>query len=227
MESIRDGADEVHWAHRVPRELIRRLYAGEAKGRIDEALLDDVGTRFALRCESILTVAEATGGRIACPRCALAGTRTAVIRASQDGDERLRCETCGWATTWGAYYRRCMHRQLSQGAAESVFRDFLAAWRAAKTAERKMIAVDQVIHAFHAYLMQHRRTGEQRRNPTRAVAVNLIEGKLHEVVTMLEELAGHAPRLPELSAGLTEWRSHMRASREHVWRDWRLVRKTR
>lgn len=227
MESIRDGAEEVRWAHRVPRDLIRRLYEGEAKGQLDEALLDDVGTRFALRCESILTLAEATQGRIACPRCAAAGTRTVVIRASQDGAEPLRCDTCGWATTWSAYYRRCMHRQLSEGGAKSVFQAFLAAWRAAKTSEKKMIAVDQVIHAFHAYLMQHRRTGEQRRNPTRAVAVNLIEGKLHEVVALLEDLAGHAPRLPELSASLTSWRSRMHESREHVFRDWRLVRKAK
>ncbi len=222
-----DGANEVRWAHRVPQDLIHRLYAGEARGQLDEALLEDVGIRFCLRCESILAVAEATGGRIACPRCAAAGTRTVVLRVSMDdGEEPLRCAACGWATTWSAYYRRCMHRQLSQGGAKSVFREFLARWRAAKSPAEKMIAVDQVIHAFHAYLMEHRRTGERGRQPTRSVAVNLIEGKLNEVVAFLEELAGHAPRHPELSASLAVWRDRARSSQEHVWRDWRIVRKS-
>ena len=127
-----DGAADVRWAHRVPRDLIRRLYDSEAAGRLDEALLDDVGTRLALRCESILAIAEAKRGTVRCPRCAADG-RESVIRHDGEGadDEPLRCPDCGWGTTWGAFRKTWMRRQLNEGGAESIFREYLARWKAA------------------------------------------------------------------------------------------------
>ena len=38
-----DDADLIHWAPRVPKEKIRRLYEQEAQGILDEELLDEVG----------------------------------------------------------------------------------------------------------------------------------------------------------------------------------------
>jgi hypothetical protein len=87
-----DGAAEVRWAHRVPKDAIRRIYESEAAGVLDEALLDDVGTRFAMRCESILAVAEAKRGIVRCPRCDRKG-RTACPRSGgrrEDGARRWR-----------------------------------------------------------------------------------------------------------------------------------------
>jgi hypothetical protein len=221
-----DGASEVRWAHRVPKDLVRRLYASEASGRIDEALLDDVGTRFAMRCESILAVANAKRGIVRCPPCDRDG-RDSVIRRDGEGaaEEPLRCPACGWATTWGAYRRKFVHRQLSEGAAESVFREFLGRWKRARTPSEKMIAIDQVIHEFHAFLMRHKATGESARVPTRAVAVNLIEGRLSDVVVFLEEIAAGPHGMQELGRSARKWREEIAVTRAHVWKDWKLAKK--
>jgi len=227
MSSINDCAAEVRWAQRVGRSLIRRLYESEAKGLIDEALLDDVGTRFAMRCEAVVTVAEAKKGRVACPRCVASGAKTVILRTSGDEEELLRCPACGWAATWGAYYSRCRRRQLNEGGAGYVFRGFLAMWSVAKTPAEKMIAVDQLIHEFHVYLMRNRRTGKTEDKHCRSVAVHLIEGHLAEVVAFLEDIAGHAPRMPELAEAADAWRSNIKEGealyRDGEWKEWRML----
>ena len=231
MSSVDDGAVEVRWAQRVGRSLIRRLYESEAKGLLDEALLEDVGTRFAMRCEAVVTVAEAKRGRVACPRCAKSGTRTVILRASGGEDELLRCPACGWAATWGAYYSRCRRRQLNEGGAGYAFRGFLAGWHAAKTPGEKMIAVDQLIHEFHVYLMRNRRTGKTEDKHCRSVAVHLIEGSLGEVVGFLEELAGHTFKMQELVKAAVTWRSNVREGealyRDGEWKEWQMLRPSR
>ena len=191
----------------------------------DEDLLEDVGTRFTMRCENILAVEEAKGGTVRCPRCGRDGRET-VIRSNmvEREEEVIECPECGWKTTWGAYRRRFTRRQLNIGAAEEVLRDFLARWKQAKTAGEKMIAVDQVIHEFHVYLMRSRATGERKTVPARAVAVNLIDGKLTDVVAFLETLAG-GRNLPELRDSLTAWQERIKASRNHVWKGWKIAGK--
>jgi hypothetical protein len=84
------------WHPRVPRYKIRQLYQNDAAGLLDVVLIDDVGINLLLRCRSILTVTEAHAGRAACGRCG------AVIVHHFRRQEELRCESCGWQTTWGA-----------------------------------------------------------------------------------------------------------------------------
>lgn len=209
------------------RGLIRRLYEGEARGLLDEALLDDMGTRFALRCDAVLTVAEAKKGRVACPRCKAGGTSTVIVRETGKDDELLRCPACGWAAAWGEYYRRCRRRQLNEGGAGYAFRTYLSQWQAARTPAEKMLAVDRLIHEFHVYLMRHRRTGETGDKHCRSVAVHLIEGNLAEVITFLEELAGHAPRMRELAESAVSWRAHVQEAdslyKDGEWKEWKMV----
>ncbi|MBI5289694.1 MAG: hypothetical protein HY873_12045, partial [Chloroflexi bacterium] len=47
------GADEIQWARRVKPEVIRRLYTRDAKGIVDEELIDEVGYAMYARCHSI------------------------------------------------------------------------------------------------------------------------------------------------------------------------------
>ena len=79
---------DIQWAPRVPKHKIRRLYEADAKGMLDEDLLNDVGITLLLRCESILAVAEAQRGRVKCPRCT-GRERTVIIkRPYHKGDIR-------------------------------------------------------------------------------------------------------------------------------------------
>lgn len=53
-----DPGLKVRWAPKAPRKKIRRLCHLDAMGALDEALLDDVGLRLALRCQSVLMGGE-------------------------------------------------------------------------------------------------------------------------------------------------------------------------
>jgi hypothetical protein len=64
------GADEIKWSKRVKPQSIRRLYALDAKGIVDEDLIDGVGYAMYARCLGIRAVTEAHAGRATCPRCA-------------------------------------------------------------------------------------------------------------------------------------------------------------
>ncbi|MEK7477031.1 MAG: hypothetical protein AAB152_15510 [Candidatus Coatesbacteria bacterium] len=228
MTDETDGAAEVKWEQRIGQNLIRRLYDSEASGLLDEALLDDVGTRLGMRCEAVLAVSEAMRGRVACPRCARAGTRTIITRTAGDEAEALQCPVCGWATTWGAYHKRCRSQQLNEGGAGYAFRAFLAQWKAAATPAMKMIAVDQLIHEFHVYLMRHRVTGETKNRHARVVAVQLIQGTATEVMGFLEDLSGTAPRSSDLAASAVAWRARAAEAREDPpWEEWSILQPSR
>jgi hypothetical protein len=54
----------LQWAQRVSPAKIRQVYNLDAQGIMDEELIDDVAYAFYARCESILTVTEASMGRI-------------------------------------------------------------------------------------------------------------------------------------------------------------------
>jgi hypothetical protein len=84
--------------------------------------------------------------------------------------------------TWGEYLNTIQHKQLK--GAEPVldqFRSFVQAFSAARTPQEKTILIDRLIHGFHWFYKTNA--------PTRPVAINLIEGRLSEVVAFLENLS--------------------------------------
>ena len=94
------------------------------------------------------------------------------------------CPACGWQITWEAYrqsYHRC---QLNPGGAVPAFEAFVRDYERARTPREKMLAIDRVIHAFHYSLR------DQPDLPTRPAGVNLISGRLTDVVIFLNELSG-------------------------------------
>jgi hypothetical protein len=57
------SGDKFHWARRVARDKVRRLYESDAQGRLDVELLDDVGYGFYVRCRDMFQVAQARYGQ--------------------------------------------------------------------------------------------------------------------------------------------------------------------
>lgn len=191
------GADEIKWARRVRQDKIRRLYTLDAKGIIDEELIDDVGYAMLARCEAIRTATRAHFGRAACPRC------TSIIEHNGDKDALLSC-ACGWSTTWGEYHRTYKGKQLVGGGAYPMFRAFIERWPQARTPRDKMLAIDALIHAAH---------GEFKGGMGRPAACNLIEGTMHELVRFLDDLAyGDAS-----TAGLRETKAQWDAGTRGAW----------
>ena len=200
---MNDGRSEIRWSPRVSKLKIRRLYELDAQGIIDEELLDDVGFTLLLRCRDIITIDEAKHGRVKCPRCANQRRRTIVERVSQKGDVRdevIVCPECGWRITWGEYALSFKRKQLNPGGAVGIFAALVEAYQAARRPKHKMLAIDRLIHAFHTSVV----------HPTgRPVGVNLIQGKLTDVVQFLDRLTYGDNLSEEVRANRAEWRKQM------------------
>jgi hypothetical protein len=179
------------WAPRVPQAKIRQLYQNDAAGIYDDELINEVGYGLLARCKSFIEANEAFHGRVRCPRC------SAIVNHSRAKDELLRC-ACGWELTWGEYFATIQHRQLS--GAEPVlnlFSAYVTQFPQARSAQEKVLQIDRLIHGFHWFLRME--------YPTRPVAVNLIEGRLVEVIEFLDGLAVGTGSTPGVSERKAEW----------------------
>ena len=115
-------------------------------------------------------------------------------------EEVLRCP-CGWELPWAEYFKTIQHKQLS--GAEPVltqFGDFVKAFPSARTPREKVLLIDRLIHGFHWYLRDKANNG-----PTRPVAINLIEGRLGDVVAFLDEITCGDKSTPGMAENRAEW----------------------
>lgn len=173
-----DGKAAISWEPRVPKRKIRRLYETDASGIYDEELIDDVGFSLLARCESFLEAMEARRGRAKCHGCG--GIIQHDAGHSKEAKARLLCcDACGWEVTWGEYFKSIHKKQLCGPDLESLFGEFVRGFPRARSARRKMVHIDRLLHGFH-YAVE---TG-----PRRPAAVNLIEGRLWDVIEFLNEL---------------------------------------
>lgn len=187
------------WARRVAQWKICRLYENDAKGIYDEELIDDVGYALFARCQSFITANEATRGRARCPRC------SAVVLHSGRKEELLRCE-CGWELLWGEYFKTIQHKQLS-GAEPviSLFQEFVDRFPAAGSVRQKVFLIDRLIHGFHWYYKTD--------SPTRPVAINLIQGRLKQMIEFLDSLTYSDQSTPGTLAAKAEWDKNIETAR--------------
>jgi hypothetical protein len=200
---MEDGRQDIRWSPRLPKHKLRRLYELDALGIADDELLDEVGWCLYVRCRDILTIRRALDDHeVLCPRCAAAG-ETNYIPRTGGLEELLRCGECGWELTWHGYRRSTKRRQLNPGGAAPAFERFVQEWERARSESAKMLSIDRVIHAFHYSL----RTDPEK--PTRAAAVNLISGRLTDVVHFLDTLSYGAGNSPELRRVYARWRANV------------------
>ena len=69
------GGVDIRWSPKLRPEKLQRLYETDARGIVDEELIDEVGYTLYSRCDSILTVTEAFAGRLKCPGCGFVSER--------------------------------------------------------------------------------------------------------------------------------------------------------
>lgn len=207
MLEARDLELRARWAPRVPREKIRRLYEGEARSLVDTELLDDVGMRLYLRCQSIALVRRIQHERaVYCHSC-----DELWAREIEGFDSVIRCPNCGREATWGQYWSTFRHKELA--ATAELLDEFMTAWERARSDSEKMLAVDRAIHRWH-----------HENDPSRPIGrpwgVNLIEGSREQVIAFLDDLSFPPESAPHLAKTRDDWRRRLEefraASRPHV-----------
>src|SRR5438552_1783938 len=91
----RNDLAEVRWAPRVNPHKIRRLYETDARGIVDDELIEEVGFALYSRCQSILIATEAHAGRVQCPRCGR------LVPHTGDRNAFIACDQCSSRGRWG------------------------------------------------------------------------------------------------------------------------------
>lgn len=199
-EKFTDGI-KPQWWPRVPPGKIRRLYANDALGLVDEDLIDDVGTSLLLRCQSILVANDAHGGRAACPRCAT------IIRHTRNKHERIACPACGWQTVW-VYYAKTFEGQGLLGGGSIIFvRAYIESYALAQSPRERFLLIDRLIHAFHWEM--HAQIGI-----SRPVACDLIAGGFETVIEFLDTLTYGERTAPEVQQEHAAWEQKVARSGE-------------
>lgn len=181
---------KIRWAARLRPQLLRRLYEHDARGLRDDELCDDVALRLYERCRTLLLVSQRA---LPCPECATE------LRVATRG--ATSC-ACGWSTTWQEYWQSVQNFDASPGRAVEAYRVFVERYPRARGYGEKLVAIDQLIHAFHV--------DEKSRAAVKSVASKLLEGNKKEVVRFLDALSALDPaekaRWRELMAGTIDAR---------------------
>jgi len=179
------------WAPRIKQYKIHRLYHLDSLGIQDDELIMDVGYALRARCISFIEANQATSGSAPCPFC------SQLIAHQRDKSEILHCDSCGWELSWGDYFATIQHKQLS-GADPvlNLFEEFINHFHQAKSHQEKMFLIDQLLHGFHHNLKY---------GYTRPVAVNLIQGKLSDVIQFLDQLSYGPGSTKGLTNTRDEW----------------------
>lgn len=189
---------KIQWAPKVPQRKIRRLYATDAQGIIDDDQINEVGWALWERCDSILTVTAAHHGHIRCLSCG-----ALIVRQSPwSADEDVICGACSWQMPWITFHQTYRGKQLFGANAVEVFKSYHEAFPQAQTAKAKMLYIDQLIHAFHVSLTEI----------GRPAAANLIEGSLGEVIRFLDALTVGSESAAGVGDSQAAWRQTLAAA---------------
>jgi len=183
-----------HWAVKVSRRDIKRLYDSDANGLLDEDLLDQIMFTIHARVVDMFEVREAqTFGRVTCRNC---GARVVqpFYMGSRNRDVALACDQCGWQTTCREYLASYSGKDLLPGSRADLFQEFLDRFPAAHTPQEKILLLDWLIHSFHI----------QSGVSNRLVAMNVISGTRNQLIELLTSLAATGEGQPVKEEWLAE-----------------------
>lgn len=182
------------WAPRLTKKEVARLYRVDATGIRDEDLVNEVAFGILARCQSILTATEALRGRVACPNCRGIIKRGRV--KDQARDQILDCPECDWQGSWKVYQKSFQHKQLVAGGMEPFFRQYIHDLPSARTSREKMVLIDTLIHRCHS---------EQTDDISRPGAINLIHGRMKDIIPFLDNLTYGDNSTPEVFGNKSQW----------------------
>ena len=170
----------LRWAPKLKRAKLWQLYQTDARGLIDETLIDEVGLTLLARCQSIIRVTEAQ--EVICPRC------QAVIvcpEARWSKQCPIRCQRCDWQATYGQWRHSWRHQDLQGGNAMAAFRAYVEQYPQAKSPQARMLLIDRLINTYHWSIRRQRHHGP--------AAKQLLQGSTETVLAFLDKLSNDRP----------------------------------
>jgi hypothetical protein len=203
--------DRFHWAKKVARRDIQRLYQSDAQGMLDEELLEEISAKIYMRVCDMFEVMDAqTHGRVKCRACG-APIPQPFRMGSYGKTLLLRCEKCSWQVTCGEFFESYTRERMLPGSVPQIFQGFLDRWPKARSPQQKMLLIDWLIHEFHI----------NDGIPGRPVGENIIQGSKEQVSELIRSLACGPESLPGLTTS-QEWLERFnnpvrQFSRQHPW----------
>lgn len=199
--------NKFNWSRRVSRDQVRRLYEHNAEGTCDEALLDEVGYEFYVRCSDIFQIQQARDGIVTCRECGVKIVRRhQAVTGNGHQDEVLTCPRCGWEVTWDEYCDSCADSEMSSTSSTTdIFSDFADCWPRAQTTAEKLQLIDWLIHEFHV----------NQRLDDRPVGENVISGTRQQIIDLIAELAYDADSESD-PENAQIWRNRLDAPIRHL-----------
>jgi hypothetical protein len=195
---MNNGKEQIQWTRKIPQKKIHQLYESDAKGLIDETLVDEVGYWLYARCESILTVTEAHYGRVKCPCCS-----NIILRENTyDENEIVRCDNCQWEIVWKDYKDTYRKKQLFGANAIEVFKQYIQDFPKGRTYRERVLIIDKLLHEFHTGITEY----------GRPVVANLVEGNLKEVIGFLNNLTYNTETNNVLMETQIKWRNKLNST---------------
>jgi RNase P subunit RPR2 len=187
---------KFQWAKRVSRRDIQRLYQSDARGMLDQDLLDEVHYAIYVRVCDMFEVREAQqSGRVKCRRCHEPIPQPYRM-GTRNKNNVLECAKCGWRVTCGEFYDSYSGKSMLPGSAVDLLESYLERFPKAKTPSQKLLLIDWLIHQFHV------KQGVARM----PVGQNVILGSTDQVRELIESLASGPGSTRGLSS-LEEWSS--------------------
>jgi len=198
--------NKVQWSRRVPLYKLRLLYESEAKGILDEDLLNEVGYGIYACCQDLLERAEAARGRVKCRNCDNIIIRPLINGRFADSDV-LRCSQCGWEVACKDYHESLLRKRPAPPyEPEEIFKEFAEQWPLASSSREKLLLIDRLIHEWHVHYI----------TVGWPLGTCVIQATARQMVDLLEGLAYG----PDSSKGLEQtrmlWMSRLKERRSKL-----------
>lgn len=122
-----------HWAERLSRRDIQRVYESDAQGLLDVELLDEVHYAIYARVCDMMEVREAQQfGRVKCRHCHEPISQPYRMGA-RNKNNVLECAKYGWRVTCGEFYDSYTGKSMLPGSAFDLFESYLERFPKART----------------------------------------------------------------------------------------------
>lgn len=204
---------EIRWHPRIRQDKLKRLYEMDARGLVDEELIDDVGITLLLRCQSLMLVGRC---KVQCPKCQQVFA-TGWEWTKRNETKTISCPHCqAWQCT-GKQYRESFCRDaLAAGNALAYFSEYIEKYPHASSYREKVLLIDRLIHQFHYATKWKPDTSEvtgRHEFPHAINGNNLIEGTHDAVLAFLDALTygQHSPN--ETKETKAEWQTKVNLMR--------------